>query len=573
MRALWARIPAALRENPLAWVAAGILLLLYFGGLGSVPLLEPDEGRYTEIPREMLASGNYVLPHLDGVLYFEKPPLNYWLTAGAIKLFGLNPFATRFWNAAFGILGLWVVWALAKRMGGARAGWLAALILGVSPLYLAMAHIATLDMSVGFFAAAALAFFWAAQNEKRKDGWRGKAPWWGLFAFAALAVLSKGLIGLLLPAAVIGLYIMATWRWELLGRVPWISGVMIFLAIAAPWHVLAVLRSDQFIDIYVIREHFLRYLTPVSDRQEPWWFFIPVVAVGLLPWTGLWPVVARLVPRPLGALRREKSHLLFLAIWAGFVFFFFSASQSKLIPYMIPALWPLAILIALGLDSILERDGTGLGLGVKLGAASAALLWVVAGAAFVWIGLGRVPSLAEWEHPLHALILTGSLLSIAGGVAAAAWLLGEARAGVALFFISTALFFGGLWAAAPQAQAGRNVQGMARYLGAHMKAGDALFSYRYYPQALPVYLQKEIGVVAFQGELEFGISQLPRAERISRFPSAAEFKPRWDSGERIYLVTDQESLPVLEQEGLGHYTIITERSVVVLLTNRPLENG
>jgi hypothetical protein len=106
-----------------------------------------------------------------------------------------------------------------------------------------------------------------------------------------------------------------------------------------------------------------------------------------------------------------------------------------------------------------------------------------------------------------------------------------------------------------------------------MKPKDSLFSYRFYPQTLPVYLQREIGVVAFQGELAFGISQLPESERHERFPSGAEFKPRWDSGERIYLVTDRESLPVMEREGLGHYTIISQRGIVVLLTNRPLENG
>jgi len=569
----WSRVAESFAANALAWLAAGIILLLYFGGLASVPLFEPDEGRYTEIPREMLEGGDWVLPHLDGVLYFEKPPLNYWLTAGSIKAFGLGPFATRFPNAIIALLGVWLAWALGKKMGGAKTGWLSALILAVSPLYLAMAHIATLDMSVGFFVAVALACFWFAQGEDQYGGWRGKAPWWGLFASAALAVLSKGLIGLLLPGAVIGLYILITWRWDLLKRVPWFSGIALFLAIAAPWHLFAAMRNDHFIDIYIIREHFLRYLTPVSDRQEPWWFFIPVILVGLLPWSGLLPEAALALRRPMADLRKKRSHWLFLVLWAGFIFLFFSASSSKLIPYMMPAMWPLAVLLALAITPLWDSGRAAPGMALKTGAAIAAIIWVVAGAAFVWAGLGRVPSLAGWDYPLYWLVLIGSLLSLVGAVAAAAWLLGEARAGVALFFLSAALFFGALWVAAPRVQTGRNVQGIAKYLLANMKPGDSLYSYRYYPQTLPVYLQREIGVVAFQGELAFGISQLSESERHERFPSGAEFKPRWDSDERIYLVTDRESLPVMEREGLGHYTIISQRGIVVLLTNRPLENG
>ncbi len=561
------------RSRPVAWLVSGALLLIYFGGLGSVPLFEPDEGRYTEIPREMIQRGDWVLPHLDGVLYFEKPPLNYWMTAASLKVFGLNPFATRFPNAVMGLAGVLLAWILGRKMVGARAGWLSAAILATSPLYLAMAHIATLDMSVGFFVAAALCCFWFAQGGEPAEGWRGKSAWWGLFLFSALAVLSKGLIGLLMPGAIIGLFILATRRWNLLRSVPWFSGTALFLVVALPWHLLAASRNGKFIDIYIIREHFLRYLTPVSDRQEPWWFFIPVLVVGLLPWCGSWPALANLWPGKLERLRKEKSHILFLALWAGFIFIFFSASSSKLIPYMVPALWPLAALLAAGLDSVWDREAGSTGRVLRACSSLAALAWLVAGGAFVWIGLGKVPSLSRWEHPLFALVLLGSLLAVASAFAASFWIMGRVKSGVVFFWLAAALFFCGLWAAAPQVQMGRDVRSMAGYLGAHLKPGDGLYSFNYYPQTLPVYLQREIGVVAFQGELAFGISQLSGKERAERFPSAAEFKPEWDSSRRIYLVTDAESLPLMERDGLGHYTVIEKRSIVLLLTNRPLGNG
>src|SRR5512135_1075676 len=134
---------------PRTRLALGVLaLLLFFGGLGSYPLLEPDEGRYAEIPREMLERGDFVLPHLNGVLYFEKPPLYYWLNAAALSVFGAGEFASRFWSATLGLLGLLPVYHLARRARSRRAGVLAAAILGTSPLYLALAHLTIIDMTL-----------------------------------------------------------------------------------------------------------------------------------------------------------------------------------------------------------------------------------------------------------------------------------------------------------------------------------------------------------------------------------------------------------------------------------------
>ncbi len=140
------------------------LVVLVFWNLGGAPLLEPDEGRYTEIPREMLATGDLVTPHLDGVLYFEKPPLHYWLTAAAIRLLGLSAFSARLWSAIFGLAGLALVFGLGAAMGGRRAGAVAAAALGTSPLWVGLARLATLDMTVTFFLTATLACFWLAHR-------------------------------------------------------------------------------------------------------------------------------------------------------------------------------------------------------------------------------------------------------------------------------------------------------------------------------------------------------------------------------------------------------------------------
>ena len=180
-------------------VLIGTLLMLFFASIGHMALLEPDEGRYAEIPREMLATGHYILPHLNGVLYFEKPPLYYWLNALSMKVFGLNEFAVRFWSAALGFLGLWLVFALAWRIAGRRAAWLSIIILGTSPLYLAMAHIATIDMTLTFFFTMTMACFYFAQSAPTEHSRpMENLFWYGMFAGAALTVMSKGLIGIVL---------------------------------------------------------------------------------------------------------------------------------------------------------------------------------------------------------------------------------------------------------------------------------------------------------------------------------------------------------------------------------------
>ena len=144
--------------------------MLVFWNLGGAPLLEPDEGRYTEIPREMLATGDFVTPHLDGVLYFEKPPLHYWLTAAAIRLLGLSAFSARLWSAIFGLAGAALAYGLGAAMGGRRAGAVAAVALGTSPFWVGLARLATLDMTVTFFLTATLGVLLARAPRRRPRG-------------------------------------------------------------------------------------------------------------------------------------------------------------------------------------------------------------------------------------------------------------------------------------------------------------------------------------------------------------------------------------------------------------------
>lgn len=559
---------AASGRGRTAFVLVAVLVVLQLGWLlPAVPLLEPDEGRYLDIPRHMVESGDWVTPRLNGVLYFEKPPLHYWLTAAALEVFGVREAAVRVWNAFFAFLGVAVVSGLARRQEGRDGGLGAALVLGTSPLWIGLGRLGSLDMAVSFFITATLACVWLAS--RAGGGWRERWLWWGAFAAAAGAVMTKGLIGVVIPAAVTGAWVVATREWRLLRRVPWLSGSALFLALAAPWHVLASMRNPDFAWFYFVHEHVLRYATPVADRQEPWWFFVAVVALGVLPWTGLLPASLRVAP----GVRRwrelaEHRDALFFALWFGVVFLFFSASQSKLIPYMGPALPPLAVLVGRTLGS-LWRSGSAPTFSRVAWVGGLALLAALGGGLLAG-GMGKIARLGLGGQCTPWLVLAGTA---AAGTALAAAIAGwRSRWSRACWLAATAavvvnLSLGGL---ALRLGEERSSKGVATALRPVLAPGEPVFAYRDFQESLAPYLGRPVGIVGAVGELAFGVSHLPPAHRLERFPTVEEFRPRWDSSQRIWLSVGRNWRRKLAADGLGHVEVVWEGRERALVTNLPL---
>lgn len=554
---------------PLGWPArlllAGAVLVIFFAGLGAYPLLEPDEGRYTEIPREMLASGDFVTPRLNGVLYFEKPPLYYWLNAAALTLPGRPETLSRLAGAFFGLAGIGLAWALGRSIGGRRVGLISGIVLGSSPLWVALSRAAIIDMTLTFFLSATLTCFWLAQAKDRGD--RGeRLLWYGMFASAALATLAKGLIGFLIPGAVIFVFLLFARRWSLLLRVPWVGGILFFLAIAMPWHVLAARRNPDFLWFYFVHEHWLRYTTPEADREAPFWFFAPVLLLGLLPWSGLLPAVVALFRRGAEPLRR-RPELIFLASWAGFIFLFFSASHSKLVPYVLPVCPPLAVLAALSFQAENE-DGRARSRILRGGAILGAVVLALLSGLLLWAALGRVP---QYSDDFSPILFVFSLLALAtAGLAGVLWWRkgSEGRAPAALA-VASIFLIACIWALGPRVGRQRSSREIARVLAARLRPGDEVYSYHYYPQSLPVYLGRTIGVVHFRGEMAFGIDHLPPAERLRRFPTAGEFRPTWESPRTVYLVLERRDLHRLIADGLVPGPVLLGQDKLLLMTNRP----
>ena len=366
-----------------------LVLCIVIGGffafmLGNRALSMPDEGRYVEIPREMVSTGDYITPRLNGVKYFEKPVLFYWLESFSIKLFGLGEFTLRLWPALFALFGCLAVYGAGRRLYGRRSGLIAAAVLATSVLYYGLSRAIILDMPVSVLMTASLHSFLIGMHEV--PGPRRRLYLWSFYAFSALTVLTKGLIGIVLPAMVIGAWIMILGEWRVLKTMYLPTGLALFLLIAAPWHLLVWRANPEFLNFYFIHEHFLRYLTKIHSRYQPVWFFIPIVLLGLFPWTAFLVQAIAFSSPSSWRERHEHRDALFLLLWVGLVFLFFSISDSKLIPYILPVLPPLSLIIGRYLAAAWDsRDLPGIRAGYTVfGVASLALAAVSIALPALW---------------------------------------------------------------------------------------------------------------------------------------------------------------------------------------------
>jgi 4-amino-4-deoxy-L-arabinose transferase-like glycosyltransferase len=492
-----------LRKSWMQGAAAVCFTLLWFALLAGRPLYEPDEGRYAEIPREMLSGGDWVIPHLNALAYLEKPPLQYWLTALAYRGFGQNEFTARLCTGLAGYLSLATIFFLGARLWGFEAGVRALLYASASALFVLLGHQLTLDMSLSFSLLASLACFLLAQA-RRGDA----APWrgWmlGCWAAMAFAVLTKGLIGVLIPAATLGTYVIWKRDWPLLRRLNLRWGLPLFAAIAVPWFALAARANPQFLRFFFVREHFQRYFTPIEHRTEPWWFFAPVLVVGILPWLpqALRALLSTVKDR---AIEGQFDAARILWIWCVFVLVFFSVSSAKLVTYILPAIPALALLCACD----------------KAGDAKGSLLWgallslaagvgVLAYACGLWSSV-QTRALLLLIRP--ALLWTCAWMVLGALACAACALKGRPRAALAALSIAWFAVSATILVAAGAAQSLFSAKDAALVLRRQGAAGDVaipLFAVQSYDQSLPFYLQRPVTLVDYRDEFDFGLTQDPQ---------------------------------------------------------------
>lgn len=344
---IYDRTAPARRDLLILAVTFGVLCFQF---LGHFPLMDPDEGRYSEIPREMLERCDFITPTLNYVKYFEKPPLLYWLNSLSFALFGQNEFAARFPCALAGLLTILFTYWLGRELLGRRVGVIAAVIVGTSAGFIALGRINLTDMPLTFCMTLCLGSFILAVRDK---GERKTLYYYLFYIGAALAVLAKGLIGILFPGSIVFLFLLLRKRWSLLREMHLFTGILLFFLVAAPWFILVSIQNPEFAQFFFIHEHFERFLTKVHGRYQPGWYFIPILLGVMLPWSLFIPGALKKV----WTERKSKSGeiLSWLAIWSLFIFVFFSKSNSKLIPYILPVVPPLAILVAVCFDNAEEK--------------------------------------------------------------------------------------------------------------------------------------------------------------------------------------------------------------------------
>ncbi len=512
-------------------------LVIWCGNLEYRKLALSDEGRYSEIPRYMAQSGDWVTPRLNGIKYFEKPPLQYWATAAAYNAFGEHHWTARLWPALTGFAGLLLICLAGMRIYGAAAGFYAALVLGSSLLYSGMAHILTLDMGLAFFMTVAMVGLLLGLDPRAPP--RSQRRWLHVAAAGcALAVLSKGLIGIVLPGAVVVLYMLVKRDFGLLRRLHLVSGGLIFLVISSPWFVAVSLANPEFPHFFFIHEHFQRYTSTVHQRYQPWYYFIPILLLGILPW--LLTVFDALIAALRRTGNREFDPTLFLLLWSGFIFVFFSVSGSKLPSYILPIFPALALLVGARLSDIRGRTLAWQMMPI--------LLLGIAGLASVHL-VERLASAAIPAELYRAQMpwLYAAAITLVGGMTAAIWFGWRGRTRAAI----VACAFAGLTAtqfavvSEDALSPAHSTYHLVKKLPADLTPAVPFYSVGSYEQTLPFYLKRTVTLVDYQDEMAFGLKHEPQRW----VPTLQAFTALWNTQPYALAVMGPEKYDELAAAG------------------------
>ncbi len=533
------------RSHRIAWtlsiglLAAASLLFLFARGLS-----DPDEGRYSEIPRGMIERGDWSEMRLLGYLYYEKPPLSYWITAASLRLFGI-----RDWSARVPLLGVALaLFGLGLHAGRKHWGAAGATAAGVMAttvcVFFGAKTLITDSFLLLWFSASCLALF--ASFEEGLDD-RRRLRRLGVSAFLILlGVLTKGLLALVLPAGIVFVWLAWERRLGRLFRPASFVAVAFFLALFVPLVLLIERHNPGFIRNFFLEEHFARFLGRYdqgSGHLEPFWFYLPMLPLLLLPWFLFVGRAARVM-----AVKRvlaTDSFSRFLVVWTGVVFVFFSASTGKLISYVFPAALPLALLIGRwGVAEPVAESGPDR----KLWLAGLPGIFGVALTPIVLFVLGLFNMLHEDFAGLHAL---GKAFLIVPIACALPYLLRARRLlavpglflAVAAVYFSTALLFSP-WSGYSVI---RNSTRIFREMAARREPGDEVVMAYMYRPSLPFYLNRPVWLFHVRNEMAYGMDLEP--DRQGLITDETDLMSRVSASRgRWFVVLPPKHLPELENE-------------------------
>jgi 4-amino-4-deoxy-L-arabinose transferase-like glycosyltransferase len=527
--------------------------ILFFAGLGRLPLLEPDEGRNAEVGREMMVSGDWITPHYDSFVYLDKPAVFFWLEAASLKVLGVSETAARVPSALMALASMLLVWFLARRMFGDAAGLRAGLVFAACPLTLVFAREVIFDMTLTFLVTVAMVAFWLVEENGFRKPWIDAS----MFAAMGLAVITKGFVGILIPLVAILIYQSARGRARDWLRLRWGWGLLVLLAAALPWFIAVSLRNPDFPHYAFWNESLKRFTTTSAHRGGGIFYYIPVFLGGFFPWSFFLLLAAWNRLRRWRELRQETGRrILFLLSWAAWVFLFFSVSHSKLPAYFLPAIVPLSILAGYVWSEVTNNAqsrppdwltaGFALLLAIGVLVAAASHSWLYA-SIHTRLAKKLAPGILELIQP--SLLYTGLILAAMG-------FLGRRIATKARGRTRTVVTFGLLLAVIPMLvlrwyaplrllAESHSSRTLAATIEASPEREAPIYGYYYFRTSLPFYLQRPVGLLSEHwGEMTSNY-QVAHQDEARRMASANPGKGILLSPPEFLVLTKSNPQPIL----------------------------
>jgi len=553
-------------DKKLFWVITGLCAFLYIIFLGMRALWDPGESRYGLIAAEMLGNKDFIVPTLNKIKYFEKPPLVYWLNAASMFVFGINEFAARLPTAIGAILTVIGTYFFTRRVFSRETAILSSAILFASLGFFAYSQISELEMLFSCFLCWGLGFL-IADFERGK---RRAIPIHIGYLMLAFACLIKGPLAFALASVIIITYLTITKQWNRWKRLYPFTGIPLALIVTAPWFIAAGIREPEFFKFFFIKEFVMRFFSETHSRTGDVWYYIPILIIAFAPWIVVFfNALKKIWFMRTGLKPHIRKIFIYLIVWFSICFVVFSLSGSKRPPYILPMLPPLAIVTGFYFASIWNEK-------VKLKKTLTALILVQF---FLAIALFAAPKYVSHITPDIHLPLTLPLVVLLIAIISALTLFNKSNAKNLFLLMFT---FGVAFNITFYLQSSKldNVfsrKAMARQIKNAVSSEDfKIYSYhaKYERnmQSMGFYTGKRVYIVGGKGELEFGSTITPDADKY--FPSEQQFYNEFKSDTRIFVVLKKERLNILKASTQATLYPAKESYAgkLMLVSNKPWDN-
>jgi 4-amino-4-deoxy-L-arabinose transferase-like glycosyltransferase len=483
------------REALLIAALSALCVVLFFFRLGSRALWDVDEGMHATISKNIVIDDDWVTPTLNGEIFADKPILFSWLVATSFMALGFTELAARLPAAILGLVGVLVTYLLGRRMFGCKVGFLGGVILATSGEYLILSRTVTHDMALAAATTLSLLLFYLGLSKQRSA-----KPYYLLaYALAAVGVLAKGPLGLLLPALVVGLYLLLTRQLRRIRELQLGWGLLIVVAVCAPWYILMTLRNEGYLAYFLIEQNLARFASSETRHAHPFHYYLPILVGGMFPWSTLLPLA---IYRAARRWRNDSSSgVLFLLLWFGGMFLFFSTASSKLPTYLLPLFPAAALILALLWNDLLTAPTPAL---------RRSFLWSLL-PMFALMGsitlYARLELAATWRlkyglEPRHVYALAALFLAGLGIAFVSTWnrRYAVSLAAMVVMMVSTIVLF--TLMIAPVLDPYRSTKGLSFELDRLLAPGRPMFHFRRLKDSTLFYTDREALVLRSVEDLE-----------------------------------------------------------------------